>query len=212
MSTLPGPYPVPKDTITPYKVTFDRLMRTLSELQFQADILAENRAAGAVFDGVPFLLSMDSSERFLSIRAVWDTDFDAEKAGHPLFAAADSWNREKYFPTVYWMLDPAGSLQVCADFAVDTSAGLSDQQRSPTTWALAFQPELTQSATCKRLQPRPWVGSLRRRLPILLRPKPRPPLSPSRILSRVALPPLMTRPRVAPLIVAPLSGSDEFTL
>ena len=26
------------------------------------------------------------------------------------------------------MLDPAGSLQVCADFAVDTSAGLSDQQ------------------------------------------------------------------------------------
>lgn len=128
MSTLPGPYPVPKDSITPYKVTFDRLMRTLSELQFQADVLAENRAAGAVFDGVPFLLSMDSSERFLSIRAVWDTDFDAEKAGHPLFAAADSWNREKYFPTVYWMLDPAGSLQVCADFAVDTSAGLSDQQ------------------------------------------------------------------------------------
>ena len=72
MSTLPGPYPVPKDSITPYKVTFDRLMRTLSELQFQADVLAENRAAGAVFDGVPFLLSMDSSERFLSIRAVWD--------------------------------------------------------------------------------------------------------------------------------------------
>ena len=128
MSTLPGPYPVPKDSITPYKVTFDRLMRTLSELQFQADVLAENRAAGAVFDGVPFLLSMDSSERFLSIRAVWDTDFDAEKAGHLLFAAADSWNREKYFPTVYWMLDPAGSLQVCADFAVDPSAGLSDQQ------------------------------------------------------------------------------------
>ena len=52
MSTLPGPYPVPKDSITPYKVTFDRLMRTLSELQFQADVLAENRAAGAVFDGV----------------------------------------------------------------------------------------------------------------------------------------------------------------
>ena len=203
MSTLPGPYPVPKDSITPYKVTFDRLMRTLSELQFQADVLAENRAAGAVFDGVPFLLSMDSSERFLSIRAVWDTDFDAEKAGHPLFAAADSWNREKYFPTVYWMLDPAGSLQVCADFAVDTSAGLSDQQLTD---------QLTQSATCKRPQPRPWVGSLRRRLPILLRPKPRPPLSPSRILSRVALPPLIARPRVAPLIVAPLSGSDGFTL
>ena len=66
MSTLPGPYPVPKDSITPYKVTFDRLMRTLSELQFQADVLAENRAAGAVFDGVPFLLSMDSSDQQLT--------------------------------------------------------------------------------------------------------------------------------------------------
>ena len=131
MSTLPGPYPVPKDSITPYKVTFDRLMRTLSELQFQADVLAENRAAGAVFDGVPFLLSMDSSERFLSIRAVWDTDFDAEKAGHPLFAAADSWNREKYFPTVYWMLDPAGSLQVCADFAATQTLGWVAPEATP---------------------------------------------------------------------------------
>ena len=128
MSTLPGPFAIPNDSTTPYKVTFDRLMRALADLQFQADVLAENRAAGAVFDGIPFLLSMDSAERFLSIRAVWDTDFDAETAGHPLFAAADSWNREKYFPTVYWMLDPEGSLQVCADFAVDTSAGLSDQQ------------------------------------------------------------------------------------
>ena len=128
MSTLPGPFAIPNDSTTPYKVTFDRLMRALADLQFQADVLAENRAAGAVFDGIPFLLSMDSAERFLSIRAVWDTDFDAETAGHPLFAAADSWNREKYFPAVYWMLDPEGSLQVCADFAVDTSAGLSDQQ------------------------------------------------------------------------------------
>ena len=187
MSTLPGPYPVPKDSITPYKVTFDRLMRTLSELQFQADVLADNRAAGAVFDGVPFLLSMDSSERFLSIRAVWDTDFEAEKAGHQLFAAADSWNREKYFPTVYWI------------------------SSSLTTWPQVFQPELTRSVTCKRPQPRPWVGSLQRQLPTLLRPRPRPPLSLSRSPSRVALPPLIPRPRGAPLIVVPLSGSDGFT-
>ena len=128
MSTLPGPYPVPKDSITPYKVTFDRLMRTLSELQFQADVLAENRAAGAVFDGVPFLLSMDSSERFLSIRALWESDLPAESAEPALFATADNWNREKYFPTVYTATSPEGTLGVYADFVVDTEAGLSDVQ------------------------------------------------------------------------------------
>ena len=123
MSTLPGPFAIPNDSTTPYKVTFDRLMRALADLQFQADVLAENRAAGAVFDGIPFLLSMDSAERFLSIRAVWDTDFDAETAGHPLFAAADSWNREKYFPTVYWMLDPEGSLRRIVRSAIDRPPG-----------------------------------------------------------------------------------------
>ena len=53
MSTLPGPFAIPNDSTTPYKVTFDRLMRALADLQFQADVLAENRAAGAVFDGIP---------------------------------------------------------------------------------------------------------------------------------------------------------------
>ena len=128
MSTLPGPFAIPNDSTTPYKVTFDRLMRALADLQFQADVLAENRAAGAVFDGIPFLLNMDSAERFLSIRAVWDTDFDAETAGHPLFAAADSWNREKYFPTVYTATTPEGKLGVYADFVVDTKPGLSNNQ------------------------------------------------------------------------------------
>lgn len=41
MSTLPGPFAIPNDSTTPYKVTFDRLMRALADLQFQADVLAE---------------------------------------------------------------------------------------------------------------------------------------------------------------------------
>ena len=124
------PFAVPDDDCSPYPLTFERLVSTLTSMGFAADVLVEGRAAGAVFDTVPFLLSIDQTGRFLSVRAVWETELDPHTAAQPLFAAADGWNREKYFPTVYRMTTPEGTMQVCADFVVDTSAGLSDEQLS----------------------------------------------------------------------------------
>lgn len=123
-----APYPVPDDDATPFPVDFDRLMRGVAAMGHKADPLVAGRAAGALFDGVPFLFTFDSQGRFLSVRAVWETGLDPQVAVHDIFAAADGWNREKYFPTVYWMVSEAGTVQVCADFAIDTRAGLTDEQ------------------------------------------------------------------------------------
>ena len=92
------------------------------------DVIEKGHAAGAIFDDVPFLVSFDTAGRFLSIRALWESDLPAESAEPALFATADNWNREKYFPTVYTSTSPEGTLGVYADFVVDTEAGLSDVQ------------------------------------------------------------------------------------
>lgn len=123
-----APFVVPDDPTVPFPVPFDRVLSTVTSMGYQVDVLVEDRAAGAVFDGVPVLFSLDSTGRFLSVRAVWDTGRDPASCAHELFAAADGWNREKYFPTVYWIASETGSLQVCADFIVDTRAGLTDTQ------------------------------------------------------------------------------------
>ena len=125
---MTAPFAVPSDSTTPYPASFERLVQHLGEMRFSVDILTPGRAAGAVFDTIPFLFSFDSSGRFLSIRAIWDTDLSPEKTAYPLFAAADGWNREKYFPTIYWITTPEGGVQACADFIIDTAAGISDDQ------------------------------------------------------------------------------------
>lgn len=120
-------YVVPDDARTPYPVTFDRMVATLRRMDYAVDVLVEGRAAGAVFDGIPFLFSLDARERFLSTRAVWDSGLPIDSDSRGLFAITDQWNREKYFPTLY-SLDEDGNLRVCADFVVDTLAGLNDRQ------------------------------------------------------------------------------------
>lgn len=122
------PYSVPSDDSTPFPVDFARLVTDVRDMGYELDILLEGRAAGAVFDKVPFLLTFDASGRFISIRAMWDTELSADAAAHSIFAAADSWNREKYFPTVYWIPSDSGSVQVCADFVIDAGAGVSRRQ------------------------------------------------------------------------------------
>ena len=111
------PFVVPEDDTTPYPADFERVVACVREMGYALDIIEEGRAGGAIFDRVPFLVSFDAAGRFLSIRALWEPDIPAETGEQAMFATADNWNREKYFPTVYWMLDPEGSLQVCADFA-----------------------------------------------------------------------------------------------
>ena len=122
------PYVVPEDEVTPYPADFERVVDAVREMGYALDVIEKGHAAGAIFDDVPFLVSFDTSGRFLSIRALWESDLPAESAEPALFATADNWNREKYFPTVYTSTSPEGTLGVYADFVVDTEAGLSDVQ------------------------------------------------------------------------------------
>ena len=122
------PFAVPNDECTPFPLTFERLLSHVHEMGYELDVIAEGRAAGAVFDSVPFLISIDQSGRFLSIRAMWETGLDVPRSTRPLFAAADSWNREQYFPTVYSMPSEQGTSIVFADFVLDTAAGVSKDQ------------------------------------------------------------------------------------
>ena len=91
------PYVVPEDEVTPYPADFERVVQAVREMGYALDVIEKGRAAGAIFDDVPFLVSFDTSGRFLSIRALWESDLPAESAEPALFATADNWNREKYF-------------------------------------------------------------------------------------------------------------------
>ena len=53
-----APFVVPDDPTTPYPVPFDRLLSVVASMGYEVDVLVEGRAAGAVFDGVPVLLSL----------------------------------------------------------------------------------------------------------------------------------------------------------
>lgn len=119
---------VPNDPQTPWPVDLTRVIHAMSTLSLPADVLIPERAAGSLVDRVPFLLSVDPGKRFLSIRAVWETAMDPAETAHWMLAAADSWNREKYFPTIYWTLSDSDTVHVCADFVVDALAGLSEEQ------------------------------------------------------------------------------------
>ena len=110
------PFAVPNDECTPYPLTFERLLSHVHEMGYELDVIAEGRAAGAVFDSVPFLISIDQSGRFLSIRAMWETGLDVPRSTRPLFAAADSMPSEQ------------GTSIVFADFVLDTAAGVSKDQ------------------------------------------------------------------------------------
>ncbi|WP_022867244.1 YbjN domain-containing protein [Schaalia vaccimaxillae] len=125
---MAAPFAVPSDDTTPYPADFERVVAEVHEMGYDLDVIEKERAAGAVFDRVPFLVSFDGAGRFLSIRAMWDTGLTPESSLQQIFAAADNWNREKYFPTVYSMPDEVDSVQVCADFVVDTAAGISKAQ------------------------------------------------------------------------------------
>ena len=124
----PFAVPDPEDDATPYPVTLDRVLASVRAMGYQLDVVEEGRSVGAIFDSIPFLVSFDSGGRFMSVRGAWMTGLDGAEAQHPMFAAADNWNREKYFPTVYTLLSEDGSLGVFADLTVDTKAGLTEAQ------------------------------------------------------------------------------------
>lgn len=121
-------YAVPDDDVTPFPVDYERVVSALKDMNYQVDDIVEGRAAGGVFDGVPFLFTFDTTGRFLSVRALWGTPLRATENAGDIFTVVDEWNREKYFPTAYWIPTEDGAIQVCADYVVDTQAGLSKQQ------------------------------------------------------------------------------------
>lgn len=109
-------------------LSFDRLITHVRELGYNLDILVENQAAGALFDTIPFHFSIDTTERFLSIRAIWDTGLPYTTSQHALITAANSWNREKYFPTVYTIPGPDDNAEILADYVLNISQGFSRNQ------------------------------------------------------------------------------------
>ena len=89
------PYVVPEDEVTPYPADFERVVDAVRQMGYALDVIEKGRAAGAIFDDIPFLVSFDTSGRFLSIRALWESDLPAESAEPSLFATADNWKSEK---------------------------------------------------------------------------------------------------------------------
>lgn len=125
---MSAPFAVPNDDTIPWPVSIDRVGKLLGDMDYHVDVVIPDKALGAVFDKVPFLFSMDSAGRFLSVRAIWETNQSPAEMGPWVFAASDNWNREMYFPTLYSITSDEHTVQICADWAVDTMAGLSNTQ------------------------------------------------------------------------------------
>lgn len=75
------PYVVPEDEVTPYPADFERVVQAVREMGYGLDVIEKGHAAGAIFDDVPFLVSFDTAGRFLSIRALWESDLPHGERG-----------------------------------------------------------------------------------------------------------------------------------
>ncbi|MCS4484724.1 YbjN domain-containing protein [Gleimia sp. 6138-11-ORH1] len=112
------------DPISP--VTLERIGAQVAKLD--ATLETVENSGLAYINNVPFQFHFTSGNKFLSIRAVWESGMELDAPQVPnLFTAADSWNREKYFPTVY-LVAVDGQMQVVADFIVAIGEGLDDAQ------------------------------------------------------------------------------------
>lgn len=116
------------DPHTLYPVTLRRISNALMALGYHPDPAVPQGTIRLDIEGQVFLFSLDPTGRQLSIRNVWDTDASFDETEPFFFLAADTWNRERYFPTVYTSRSPVGTTQVVADYVVPCRHGLSDQQ------------------------------------------------------------------------------------
>ena len=51
------PYLVPKDEETPYPADFERVVSAVRSMGYALDVIESGRAAGAIFDDIPVLVS-----------------------------------------------------------------------------------------------------------------------------------------------------------
>lgn len=122
---------VPTDPSVPYPMTLERIRATLALAGLASQPLGPDEIL-ALIDGQVFTFCLSSSAKSLSVRATWDTGREYELVEERLFAAADTWNRERYFPTVYARANEHGFAQVVADHLTPCRRGLSDRQLDDT--------------------------------------------------------------------------------
>lgn len=120
-------YCVPDDANCPTPVDFDRVQQVIEYLGTRMDRLDDNTAV-AHFDGIAFFISFTSAGRFLSVRTVWNSQTPAsDRALSILFSSADTWNRERYFPTIYTTIEE-GLIVITIDYITDVDNGFNDDQ------------------------------------------------------------------------------------
>lgn len=120
--------PVPDSPDVPFAVTKDRVFNCLENMDLLVETTEANAIASVVLDGLPFVVCLDEDSQFLSIRCEWDTLEPYPEILDRLFAVANSWNRERYFPTVYLTETAAGNARVVADFVTPVRLGLTYDQ------------------------------------------------------------------------------------
>lgn len=129
MST-PEIYLVPDTPTVPYPVDLARVAATISQFGVLEESGRSSPSLRFSVDDELFVSSLDSKRRYLSVRKVWDTDLDYEKTRRAILIAADNWNRDHYFPTVYVIKTPMNRSRVVGDATIEIRHGLSDGQLS----------------------------------------------------------------------------------
>lgn len=120
-------FPVPEDASQPCPVDFVRVGAIVESFGAKLEV-HDSKNATAHFDAVPFSFSFTNDQQFLSIRTEWITQLaDPHEVLSVLFPLSDSWNRERYFPTVYSLIEGDSVLVVC-DFIIEISRGKTDDQ------------------------------------------------------------------------------------
>lgn len=124
---IPHLYALPAEPAVSYPVEEDRLLRTLKALGYAIEC-GDTDTPQVNVDGVPFRIAVDPRLRFFSLRTTWKPGVDFSTHEEALFAIADTWNRERYFPSIYLVQTADGNVEVIIDYAVDCQDGLTDQQ------------------------------------------------------------------------------------
>lgn len=119
---------VSSDPKVPSPVTFERIGAAVEQMGASFEIVEDGQAGIANISGLTFVFTFSNAGKFLSIRILWETGLPMSmQAMSALFTASDQWNRERYFSTVYTLIDD-GMISVCADYICFVEAGMNDEQ------------------------------------------------------------------------------------
>ncbi len=120
----------PEGAGDPYPLTCRRLVHALNELGYPTERHPGSNRVDFEADAHQLRAYWHPGKDILAIQTRWDSEHPYRSAEYALFAAADNWNRESYFPTVYLLESPDHTALVVADMIAPCSMGLSDRQLS----------------------------------------------------------------------------------